>query len=280
MKRKKLFLGILLAIIIGVVTGFIFVGKHSHNVNSSKTNATIRIGSKDFTENLVVAEIYALALEDNGYKVQRVSNISSSLIHRSLINKEIDLYPEYTGTGLLSILKEPMETDSQKVYETVKKDYEKKFKVTWLKYASANDGQGLVIRTDIANQLGIKTISDLQRHASELNFASQGEFDQREDGLPGLAKIYGDFSWKSSKVYDNSLKYTVLDNKEADVTPAYTLAPIVRDDVLKSNPKIESTLNKISKKLDTATVTKLNAKVDVEGQNYQKVAQDFYKTIK
>ena len=135
MKRKKLFLGILLAIIIGVVTGFIFVGKHSHNVNSSKTNATIRIGSKDFTENLVVAEIYALALEDNGYKVQRVSNISSSLIHRSLINKEIDLYPEYTGTGLLSILKEPMETDSQKVYETVKKDYEKKFKVTWLKYA-------------------------------------------------------------------------------------------------------------------------------------------------
>ncbi|MEI3010667.1 MAG: glycine betaine ABC transporter substrate-binding protein, partial [Streptococcus thermophilus] len=100
MKRKKLFLGILLAIIIGVVTGFIFVGKHSHNVNSSKTNATIRIGSKDFTENLVVAEIYALALEDNGYKVQRVSNISSSLIHRSLINKEIDLYPEYTGTGL------------------------------------------------------------------------------------------------------------------------------------------------------------------------------------
>ena len=213
MKRKKLFLGILLAIIIGVVTGFIFVGKHSHNVNSSKTNATIRIGSKDFTENLVVAEIYALALEDNGYKVQRVSNISSSLIHRSLINKE--------------------------------------------------------------------------------------------DGLPGLAKIYGDFSWKSSKVYDNSLKYTVLDNKEADVTPAYTtegqlintdkylllkddkhfwppynLAPIVRDDVLKSNPKIESTLNKISKKLDTATVTKLNAKVDVEGQNYQKVAQDFYKTIK
>ena len=277
MKRKKLFLGILLAIIIGVVTGFIFVGKHSHNVNSSKTNATIRIGSKDFTENLVVAEIYALALEDNGYKVQRVSNISSSLIHRSLINKEIDLYPEYTGTGLLSILKEPMETDSQKVYETVKKDYEKKFKVTWLKYASANDGQGLVIRTDIANQLGIKTISDLQKHASEL----------------------------SSKVYDNSLKYTVLDNKEADVTPAYTtegqlintdkylllrddkhfwppynLAPIVRDDVLKSNPKIESTLNKISEKLDTATVTKLNAKVDVEGQNYQKVAQDFYKTIK
>ena len=62
--------------------------------------------------------------------------------------------------------------------------------------------------------------------------------------------------------------------------PPYNLAPIVRDDVLKSNPKIESTLNKISKKLDTATVTKLNAKVDVEGQNYQKVAQDFYKTIK
>ena len=87
----------------------------------------IRIGSKDFTENLIVAEIYALALEDHGYRVERVSNISSSLIHNAIVNNDIDLYPEYTGTGLLSILGEKMETNSDKVYETVKNGYEKRF---------------------------------------------------------------------------------------------------------------------------------------------------------
>lgn len=305
MKRKKLYLGSLLVIIICAIIGFVFVEKHAQGDNSSKADKTIRIGSKDFTENLVIGEIYALALEDNGYKVDRVSNISSSLIHNSLVNKKIDLYPEYTGTGLLSILKDKMETNPQKVYDKVKKGYETKFHVTWLNYASANDSQGLVIRADIAKELGIKTISDLQKHASELNFASQGEFDQRDDALPGLIKTYGPFDWKSSKIYDNSLKYTVLDNKEADVTPAYTsegqlvntdkylllkddkqfwppynLAPVVRNEVLKANPGIETILNKVSAKLDTATVTKLNAQVDVDGQDYQEVAKAFYKTIK
>ena len=182
----------------------------------------IRIGSKDFTENLIVAEIYALALEDHGYRVERVSNISSSLIHNAIVNNDIDLYPEYTGTGLLSILGEKMETNSDKVYETVKNGYEKRFQLTWLKPSLANDSQGLVIRTDVAKKLHIQTISDLQAHANNLRFASQGEFDERDDGLPGLEKTYGPFKWKSSNVYDNSLKYSILANNQADVSPTYT----------------------------------------------------------
>lgn len=305
MKNRKVLLGSLLAIIVLAVAGFALFNKQSLNKTAANKNTTIRMGSKDFTENLVVAEVYALALEDKGYKVDRVSNISSSLIHKSLTSNEIDLYPEYTGTGLLSILKGKMQTDPEKVYETVKKGYEDKFKVTWLDYAKANDGQGLVIRTQVAKKLGIKTISDLQKHASELRFASQGEFDQREDGIPGLTKAYGDFSWKSSKVYDNSLKYSILENNEADVTPAYTtegqlvntdkftlleddkqfwppynLAPVVRDSVLKNNPDIKEILNKVSKKLDTKTVTQLNAQVDVDGKEYTDVAKTFYKSIK
>ncbi|MDU6444719.1 MAG: glycine betaine ABC transporter substrate-binding protein, partial [Streptococcus sp.] len=241
----------------------------------------------------------------NGYTVERVSNISSSLIHNSIVNDEIDLYPEYTGTGLLSVLGEDMETDPEKVYKTVKKEYEEQFNLTWLDYASANDSQGLVIRTEVANSLNIKTISDLQAHASELRFASQGEFDEREDGLLGLEKTYGTFNWQSSKVYDNSLKYSVLENDEADVTPAYTtegqlvstdkftlleddkqfwppynLAPVVRDNILDDNPDIKTILNNISAKLDTETVTELNAKVDVDGQEYTDVAKEYYDSIK
>ncbi len=305
MRIKKLVSGILLAAIL--VTGSVFILNRNNQAKKQveKGTSVIKVGSKDFTENLIVAELYALALEDEGYKVERLSNISGSLIHQSLISNEIDLYPEYTGTGLLSILGQPLETDPQKVYQTVKDAYKEKFQVTWLDYSKANDGQGLVIRTDIAEKLGITSISELQKHAAELRFASQGEFDQRDDGIPGLTKTYGVFNWKSSKVYDNSLKYSVLENDEADVTPAYTtegqlvnkakftlleddkqfwppynLAPVVRDQVLKDNPKLAEVLNKVSASLDTETITKLNARVDVDGENYSSVARDFYQSIK
>ncbi|MCI7516110.1 MAG: glycine/betaine ABC transporter substrate-binding protein [Streptococcus sp.] len=305
MKNKKVISGALLVVILVAIVGGIWAWRNNQSSEVQQSSTTIRVGSKDFTENLVIAEIYALALEDNGYTVERVSNISSSLIHNSIVNDEIDLYPEYTGTGLLSVLGEDMETDSEKVYKTVKKEYEEQFNLTWLDYASANDSQGLVIRTEVANSLNIKTISDLKAHASELRFASQGEFDEREDGLPGLEKTYGTFNWQSSKVYDNSLKYSVLENDEADVTPAYTtegqlvstdkftlleddkqfwppynLAPVVRDNILDDNPDIKTILNNISAKLDTETVTELNAKVDVDGQEYTDVAKEYYDSIK
>lgn len=305
MKNKKVISGALLVVILVAIVGGIWAWRNNQSSEAQQSSTTIRVGSKDFTENLVIAEIYALALEDNGYTVERVSNISSSLIYNSIVNDEIDLYPEYTGTGLLSVLGEDMETDPEKVYKTVKKEYEEQFNLTWLDYAAANDSQGLVIRTEVANSLNIKTISDLQAHASELRFASQGEFDEREDGLPGLEKTYGTFNWQSSKVYDNSLKYSVLENDEADVTPAYTtegqlvntdeftlleddkqfwppynLAPVVRDNILDDNPDIKTILNNISAKLDTETVTELNAKVDVDGQEYTDVAKEYYDSIK
>lgn len=306
MNRKKLISASLLSIILLALGLFVWGGQGKKaSPGNQATKQTIRLGSKDFTENLIISEIYALALEDAGYQVERTPNISSSLIHNALINDEIDIYPEYTGTGLLSILKAPMETDPEKVYETVKKAYKDQFQVTWLDYAAANDGQGLVIRTDLAKELQISTLSDLQAKASQLRFASQGEFDQRDDGIPGLSKTYGHFDWKSSNIYDNSLKYTILENKEADVTPAYTtegqlvntdtftlleddkhfwppynLAPLVRDQVLTSSPDIANVLNTVSAKLDTQTVTRLNAQVDVEGKEYNQVAKDFYNSIK
>lgn len=304
---KKKTIGLLAAI---AAAGLLFAGCNNNNAagnseSGSGDNATIRIGSKDFTENLIVGEIYALALEDNGYTVDRTSNISSSVIHTALINDEIDLYPEYTGTGLLTILQEPMETDPDQVFETVKDKYNEDFDLTWLDYAPANDSQGLVIRTEVAEDKGIKTISDLQKNANELRFASQGEFDQRQDGIVGLEETYGKFDWESSTVYDNSLKYEVLKNDEADVTPAYTtegqlvntdeytvleddqhfwppynLAPVIQNSVLDANPDIADILNKINEKLDTDTVIELNAKVDVDGQEYEAVAKDYYESLK
>lgn len=272
--------------------------------DSKSDEKSIKVGSKDLTENLVVAEVYALALEDAGFSVERVMDIAGSVVHTSIMNGEVDLYPEYTGTGLISILKMDPMTDAQQVYDTVKEEYEKQYKLIWLDYSQANDGQGLVIRTDVAEKYEIKTISDLQSNASQLRFASQGEFDQREDGMLGLEKLYGPFDWKSSKVYDGGLKYSVLENDEADVAPAYTtegqlvkdeftlleddkklwppynLAPVVRETVLNTYPEIADILNKISATLDTKTVTKLNAEVDVDKREYEEVAKEYYDSIK
>lgn len=270
----------------------------------SASSDKIRVASKDFTENEIVAEVYALALEDAGFNVERVFDVGSSVIHTSLTSDEIDLYPEYTGTGLISILGLDPITDPQVVYDTVKAEYEEQFHITWLDYSSANDGQGLVIRTDAAEQYGIQTISDLQQHAAELRFASQGEFDQRSDGIPALEATYGAFNWKSSKVYDNSLKYEILANDEADVAPAYTtegrlmeeqytlliddkqvwppynLAPVVRDEVLEAHSEIAEILNTISAALTTENITALNAKVDIDGEEYTDAAREFYESLK
>ena len=264
---------------------------------------TIRIGSKDFTENLIVAELYALALEKNGYPVERMFNIAGSVIHTAITNDEIDLYPEYTGTGLLSILKLDLITDPVEVYETVKAAYEEQFDLIWLNYAEANDGQGLVIRTETAERLGIRTISDLQANAGEIRFASQGEFDQRADGIPALEKVYGPFDWKSSKVYANGLKYEILKNDEADVAPAYTtegmlvqpeftlleddkqvwppynLTPVVQKSVLDANPEIAEIINAISATLDTRTATELNAEVDVNKREFEEVAKEYFDSL-
>lgn len=273
--------------------------------NGKSEGKSIKVGSKDFTENLIVAEVYALALEESGFEVERIMDIAGSVVHTSILNSEIDLYPEYTGTGLLTILKmEPM-SDAKKVYDTVKDEYKKQFQLTWLNYAEANDGQGLVIRTEVAKSLGIKNLSDLQANASKLRFASQGDFDQREDGILGMEKLYGPFDWKSSKIYDGGLKYTVLSNDEADVAPAYTtegqlvnedeftlleddkklwppynLAPVVREEVLEAYPEIETVLNKVNATLDTKTVTKLNAQVEVDKREYEEVAKEYYDSIK
>ena len=273
--------------------------------NSSSKTDTIKVGSKDFTESLIVSEIYANALEDNGYTVERVQNIASSVIPQSIETGEVDIYPEYTGTALLSIFNLTLETDPDKVYDTIKKAYEDGGVLTVLDYAQANDSAGIAVKTSVAKEYNIYTISDLQKNADKIRFASQGEFDEREDGIVGLEKVYGPFNFASSTVYDNSLKYQVLENDEADATPAYTtegqlvntdkftvleddkhfwppynLVPVVRQDVLDANPEIADIINKVDATLDTQTVIELNAKVDIDGEDYAQVAKDYYDSIK
>lgn len=296
--RQMLALTLTAAMTLGIA------GCGSQSAPSADTKSVV-VGSKDFTENEIVAEIYALALEDAGFTVERKMNIAGSVVHTSITSSEIDLYPEYTGTGLITILGMEAMTDQDEVYKVVKEAYNEQFDITWLDYAEANDGQGLFVSRKVSDEYGITNISQLQANADKLRFCSQGEFDEREDGIPGLEKLYGKFNWKSSKIYDNGLKWEVVDNDEADCATAYTtearltetdkfvlleddknmwppynLAPIVRNEVLTQYPEIEEILNGVSGTLDTQTVTQLNARVDIEGEEYEDVAAEYYQSIK
>ncbi|MDR1028674.1 MAG: glycine/betaine ABC transporter substrate-binding protein [Clostridiales Family XIII bacterium] len=302
---KPAALALILALILAALTATACGNDEAKDADTDAGNAPVRIGSKDFTENLILAELYALALEDKGgLEVERDFSLASSSVHTALVNDEIDLYPEYTGTGLLSVLQLDLITDPQEVYDTVKAAYKEQFDLVWLEYARANDGQGIAVTKEASDKYGIKTLSDLQRNAANIRFASQGEFDEREDGIPALEAVYGPFDFLSSIVIDNALKYDTLLNGEADASPAYTsegqltnpafvlleddkqvwppynIAPVARAAVLEKYPQIEEILNAVDALIDTPAITALNAEVDVDGKEYEEVAKAFYDSIK
>lgn len=304
-KISKVIIFSLLVTLLGLLTGCGTDTKATGDAGKNTGNKpTIKVGSKDFTESLILGELYALSLENAGYKVERKLNLGGSLVHDALVNGDIDFYPEYTGTGLLSILKEAPKSDSKEVYNEVAAKYKEKFKLIWLDPSTANDSQGLVISKKAADQYHIRTISDLQKNASSIRFASQGQFDERADGLPALVKVYGEFNFKERKLYDNGIKYDVLHNDKADLAVAYTtegelskdefvvleddkhvwppynIAPVIKQEVLEKNPEIKDILNKVTAKLDNKTVIKLNAEVDINKREYAEVAKEFFATIK
>lgn len=298
MSKKKTCSFISLIIIIIAIFFFVFWVK---STQSSQSKGEITIGSKNFTESKIVMQIWADALKKEGYAVSTRPNISSSVVYQAIKTAQVDLYPEYTGTIASTYLnKNIIGKDAKQVAQLASNGMIKENLVT-LAYAPGNDAQGIAIRTTVARKYGIKTLSDLQKKANKIRFVSQGEFDKRPDGIPGLSKVYGKFNFKSHQVYDSSLKYQILLKGAGDITPAsttegqlatkdfkvlkdnkkywsaYNLVPLLRQQTLRTNPKIRNILNKIDRKLTTLELQKLNKKVDVDGQSYQKVASDWIK---
>ena len=296
-KKKWSLLGLIICAIVAI--GVVAWSHEMTSGQGSKSGTQITIGSKDFTESKVVMQIWADALEKNGYSVKTKPNISSSVVYKAIRSKEVDLYPEYTGTITMTYLKKSGVGKSAKQIAAIAKKGMAKKGLTTLKYAPGNDSQGIAIKTSVAKKYHIYTISDLQRKANKIRFVSQGEFDKRDDGIPGLTKVYGKFNFKSSKVYDSSLKYQILAKGKGDATPAsttegqlatkkyfalkdnkhfwpaYNLVPLVRTSVLKQHPGMAKVLNEVDKKLTTKELRQLNKKVDVDGEDYKTVAKNW-----
>jgi len=204
----------------------------------------------------------------------------------------------------MSILGLPMEADSQTVFDIVSRQYAEQFKVTWLDKTSVNNSFGIVVTREISERYNIITVSDFQREAHNLRFASQGTFEVRKDGLPLVEEVYGPIDFASIAVFDNTLKYEVLRGGQADATvayategqladsnfvpleddkkiwPPYNAAPIIRTEILELYPEIATTFNAISAGLTNEKMIELNAQVDVEGQGFEEVARNYFESIR
>ncbi|MGK7903275.1 MAG: glycine betaine ABC transporter substrate-binding protein [Hormoscilla sp.] len=269
--------------------------------NGGKDSADkIKVASKDFTEQYILGEMYAIMLEEQGFKVERKVNLGTTpVIQAGLEKGELDLYPEYTGTALTTVLKLPPSSDGEQLFDTVAKGYKEKYNLVWLKPAPMNNTWALAMKREDAERLGIKKISDLVDLANELVLIGTQLFRVREDGLPGLKQVYGNLEFKKIKVVDAGLRYQGLMQGEGDVVVAfgtdgeisafnlavleddkkfftvYQVAPVVRQETLDKYPGIRDALNSISPLLTDEVMQRLNYEVSGKQQEPADVAREF-----
>jgi osmoprotectant transport system substrate-binding protein len=266
--------------------------------------ADVIVGSKNFSEELLLGEMYAQLLEHAGLSVERKLNLGGTQVALEAIRHgDIDLYPEYTGTALLTTLKLAPISDSVRMFQTIKSGYEQRYDLTWLQPAPMNDSQALAVTPAVARTYGLYTLSDLSRLAPQLRLGAIPEFTQREDGLPGLQRAYGGFVFKSVGLFDIGLKYRALETGNVDVVvssgtdgriladnlillkddkhfwPAYHVAPVVRRSTLAIHPRIAGALNAVSPFLTDSEMRGLVYDIDERKKEPADVATSFLRRI-
>lgn len=286
--------------IVSILNIFLLFSSLLTGCSSQNSTKEISIGSKNFTESFLTAEMYALTLEEAGFKVNRKFNLGTTAIaQQALQNNDIDLYPEYTGTALMDVFKNQPLYDADKVYESIKKQYKEKYKLDILTQSPLNNTQAIAVSKEIAEKYNLKTLSDLASNGKNIVLGCPPEFKQRQDGVAGLKKVYGNFHFKDVKSYDIGLRYVALTNKEIDATvafttdgqikaynlvvleddkhlwPPYHIVPVIRETVLKENSEIEQALNKVNALLTNQAMQELNWKVDGDKKEYADVAKEF-----
>jgi osmoprotectant transport system substrate-binding protein len=266
------------------------------------------VGSKAFTEQRILGAILIALLEKNGYQVEDKTGLGGTVVVReALVNKQIDTYVEYTGTGLLVLLKhEKGITDPKECYETVKKEDLEKNSMVWLPYMNFNNTYCLMMRDEDAKKLNIKTLSDLAKYVkankTAITLGLNGEFYARADGYRPLQEAYGlDFPDDKIVKMDPGLLYNALKDGQVQVAlgfatdgrikgfnlvvleddkhffPVYNASVVVRKETAETFPDLEKIFGELAKKLDTPAMTDLNYQVDVEHKTVKDVARDWLK---
>ena len=262
---------------------------------------TIVIGSKNFSEQALLAEILAQHLEARLHRpVDRRFYLAGSYIcQQALLSGRIDTYVEYTGTALTAILHDPIQSDPSTVFTRVKSEYKQRFGLEVMPSLGFNNTFAIVVRGEDARRLNLKTIEDAARYAPQWRAGFGYEFMERPDGYAGLAKVYGLQFSSSPRILDLGLLYRALLDKQVDLVagnstdgllaardlmileddkhyfPPYEAVPIVREDTLARFPEMHSAIEELGGKISDAEMRRMNYAVDGERRDLAEVAREF-----
>ncbi len=292
MKRQK---------ILAVGIGLLLMAGLSAGCGQSQDKVVI--GSKNFTENVILGEIFAqLIRAKTDLKVEYKENLGGTMVCFEALKKgELDIYPEYTGTGLTAHLKMDVINDAAKVYDIVKREFDKRFDIQWLKPLGFNNTYAVAIKEDLGQQYDLHKVSQLAPLAKQLTFGAEHEFFDRQDGYDGMVRTYG-LKFKGEPVkMDTSLKYQAIAEGKMDVTdafstdgqlikyklrvleddrhffPPYYAAPIVRNKTLQKHPELKKVLNELAGKISDDQMQKMNYQAESEKKPIKDIAKAFLK---
>jgi osmoprotectant transport system substrate-binding protein len=261
----------------------------------------IVIGTKNFTEQLVLGEIIAQQIENKTHlSVERRFYLAGSYIcHQAILGGRIDIYPEYTGTALTAILKAQPSSNPEQVYDEVKAEYARQFNLEVGKPFGFNNTFAIEIRGEDARRLGLKTISQAAAYTPKWRAGFGYEFSERPDGYKGLAATYGLRFAESPRIMDLGLLARALKDKQLDLAagnatdgliraldlfvleddrhyfPPYEAVPIIRQDMLARHPEVGQALNKLAGQISDDDMRQLNYAVDGEHRDVKQVVTEF-----
>lgn len=271
-------------------------------LSSCSREGVIVVGSKNFTEQVILGEIAAQQIERKCHlPVERRLDLGGTLLaHKALQDGQIDLYPEYTGTALSSVLKEKIPSDSARVYMEVKDAYRERFHLIWLPPLGFNDTFAMVVRREDGRRLPQQDLSSAKVRAWRLGVGY--EFLTRPDGLTRLNQFYG-LRWEGTpRTMDLGLLYRALQQKKIDMAaanstdgmltepqymvladdkrafPPYNACFVVRAHIMDQYPQVAMALTMLSNHIGDDVMRELNRRVDVEHQRVERVVRDFLAT--
>ncbi|RQD69578.1 MAG: glycine/betaine ABC transporter substrate-binding protein [Tindallia sp. MSAO_Bac2] len=271
-------------------------------VDEGPEGGEVTIGTKNFTESILLAHIFSVLIEENTNMTANVQELGGTMVaFEALRNNDIQLYPEYTGTGYINMLEETEILTAEETYEIVQQEFQERWNLEWMQPLGFNNTYTLALRQSMIDDLGLETFSDLLDHDQDLTFGGTTEFVERQDGLPGLVDAYN-FEFGNVVDLDPGLLYTAVQSEDVDVVsafatdgriPAYNLgileddlsffppyfaAPLIRSDVLEQYPQLE-VLNELNNMIDDETMAELNFRVDEMGETEDAVARDFLSSV-
>lgn len=259
------------------------------------------VGSKFFTEQVVLAELLAQHVEARtGIPVERKANLGGTLlIHKAMLAGDLDLYVEYTGTALTAVLGESPHGDSKTTYQRVKAEYAQRFGFEVTEPLGFENTFAMVVRSDDAARLHLKKMSDLAPIAPRWHAAVGYEFLERPDGFRGWSQTYGLRFAETPRVMDLGLLYRALTQHQADIVagnstdglvealhlvpldddrhyfPPYDAVPVVRRAALDQVPQLRAALAELTGKISAEDMRRLNAAVDADQRDVKSVVREF-----